>query len=56
MQTANPATHDQLKLGHNSFFFSFRLGALINKSDFFASKMMVQKRNSYIIRGIVIHM
>ena len=53
-KTVNPAT--QLKLGHNSFFFSFRLGALINKSDFFASKMMVQKRYSYIIRGIVIHM
>ena len=50
----NPVT--QFKLGHISFFFSFRVGALLNKSDFFASKLRVQKLFSYIIRGTVIHM
>ena len=36
-------------------FFFFRVGALLNKSEFFSSKLRVQKRFSYIIRGIVIH-
>ena len=34
------------------FFFSFRVGALLNKSEFFSSKLRVQKLFSYIIRGI----
>ena len=34
------------------FFFSFRVGALLNKSEFFSSKLRIQKLVSYIIRGI----
>ena len=37
-------------------FFFVRVGALLKKWEFFSSKLRVQKRFSYIIRGIVIHM